>query len=217
MLKAEVEAASVVVLGRFNPAIFQPIWFGVQNLITPKDAESAKLVVIHPEIAAFSTGWFSLQVTVDRLQIETTNPIFYPLIRDLTTGTFGILSHTPVTRMGINTRRHYKSESEQEWNAIGNSLAPKAPWKEVLEAPGMRALVMWGKRPGTAAEKIEVRVEPESHGRDDRRIMVATNHEYVLRKGEGAVHINELLNAEWDGALAYGRSAAESLLKVNIP
>ncbi len=217
MMKAEIENASVVVLGSFNPAIFQPAWFGAQGLITGEEVTAAKLGMVHPEIAIFSTAWFSLQVTSDRFQIETVTPDSYPLLRDLVTGTFTILSQTPVARMGLNTRRHYRFDAEEKWHAVGHLLAPKEPWAGVLNAPGMRALVMWGQREGTAASKIEVRVESESHGRPDYRIFVATNHDYVLRGEGGTLHICELITAEWDDILAYGRTTAESLLRVGMP
>jgi hypothetical protein len=156
VLKAEVESASIVVLGRVNPAIFQPTWFSLQDLVPAEIASSANIRIIAPEIAAFSTSWFSLQVTRDRLQFETVNPDSYLPLRVLAIGTFGILSHTPVVKFGINTRRHYRYESIKEWHAVGHALAPKEPWKDVLSDPGMRTLIMWGQRPGTMAEKVEV-------------------------------------------------------------
>jgi hypothetical protein len=217
VLKAAIENASVVVLGRFNPAIFQPTWFRLQGLVPEAIASSAEIRIITPEIAAFSASWFSLQVTRDRFQLETVNPDSYPLLRDLAIGTFSILNHTPVGKIGINTRRHYRYESEKEWHAVGHGLAPKDPWKGVLNDPGVRALIMWGQRPGTKAERVEVRVEPDSRDRSEFYIIIITNHEYKLPEVDGALQVNEILAAEWDDALAYGRSAAETLLTRDMP
>jgi hypothetical protein len=213
MQKAEKENVSIVIIGSFNPAIFQPSWFGAQHLIEPEVANAAKVSVIHPEITEFSTDWFRLLVTRDRFQLETASPDAYPLVRDLALGTFELLNHTPVSRIGLNTVIHYRLESETAWHAIGHKLAPKDIWAGILESPGMRVIVMWGQRPGTKADKVDVRVEPDFSFKPGFGIIVAVNHEYILRKEDGSAHIAEILKEEWDSMLIYGHTTAEQLLR----
>src|SRR5438067_10758454 len=43
MKSPETENASIVMVGSFNPAIFQPLWLGTQDLIRRKEAEDAKI------------------------------------------------------------------------------------------------------------------------------------------------------------------------------
>lgn len=45
----EIDGSSIVVLGSFNPAIFHPLWFKINQLIRPEEADSAKLEVTHPQ------------------------------------------------------------------------------------------------------------------------------------------------------------------------
>jgi len=47
---AEISGASIVLLGSFNPPIFQPQWFARQNLLQPTLAEKAKINFITPVI-----------------------------------------------------------------------------------------------------------------------------------------------------------------------
>ena len=37
----ELEGASVVLIGAFNPGIFQPAWLGANKLIRPEEVEAA--------------------------------------------------------------------------------------------------------------------------------------------------------------------------------
>ena len=62
-------SASVVLVGKFNPAIFSPAWIAEIGLVDPKAAESAKLQVIHPDIAIFEVGGFSFDVRQNRFSV----------------------------------------------------------------------------------------------------------------------------------------------------
>ena len=41
--KSELDDAAVVLLGKFNPAIFQPAWLGATNLVRKEEADGAKI------------------------------------------------------------------------------------------------------------------------------------------------------------------------------
>jgi hypothetical protein len=55
----EIDAASVVMVGSFNPTIFQPLWLGAQKLIRAEEAETAKITTIQAELTDFSTAALS--------------------------------------------------------------------------------------------------------------------------------------------------------------
>jgi hypothetical protein len=61
--QAELEGLTIVVVGSFNPAIFHPAWFSRCNLIRQEEADSAKVEIVHSEVAQFSGDWFSVQRT----------------------------------------------------------------------------------------------------------------------------------------------------------
>src|SRR4051812_22493691 len=90
------EDVSIVFLGRFNPAIFHPLWLAGNNLIRKEEAESGKIDVIHAEAAVFRTEWLILQCTTDQLSLVTFDPTKYAPLRDLAVGICKVLEHTPI-------------------------------------------------------------------------------------------------------------------------
>jgi hypothetical protein len=57
-LESELDTVSVVLLGAFNPAIFQPMWFAAQELLSREDAENANLKVIHNDLTKLKNDSF---------------------------------------------------------------------------------------------------------------------------------------------------------------
>lgn len=161
----QVNGASIVLAGSFNPTIFQPQWFARQNLLPQAEADAAKILVLVPQICDFETERFRVQVTTERFAAFSkpdANPV--PL-RDLVLGTFFILEHTPVTAIGLNRHMHFELGTVEQWHALGDRLVPKEPWRDILKTgrPGMRTLVIEGMMDGSedpAGPKLTVKVEP---------------------------------------------------------
>jgi hypothetical protein len=53
--KPEIEGVGIVLVGSFNPRIFQPAWFAAENLIREEEEQAAKIELIHRQVAIFST------------------------------------------------------------------------------------------------------------------------------------------------------------------
>lgn len=157
----KIQGHSIILLGNFNPIIFQPAWFSAKELLAQAEAEAAKVEIIHPDAAIFSLEWMRLEVTRERLMVETTQESYYEVIRDLILGMFSLLSHTPLKKMGINTNMHFLIENEEQWHNIGHRLAPKDLWKDILQSPGMGSLTMIEstRRDGLKGS-ISVKIEP---------------------------------------------------------
>ncbi len=164
MGKAEIkiEAVTIVLRGNFNPAIFQPRWFSAQGLIADSTADAAQIQLIHGQICAFAVDSFDIQVTEDRFMAATSDAAFYDPLRDLVLGTFSILKHTPLHQMGLNWSVHLQASTEDKWNQIGDTLAPKAFWEPLLEKPGMLSLSIRSIRPDNYKGQINVKVEPST-------------------------------------------------------
>jgi hypothetical protein len=72
-IEPELSELLIVLVGNFNPTIFQPSWLVRHGLITDGAAQSADISVIHPDITAFSIeSLFTLQVERERLTIGRT-------------------------------------------------------------------------------------------------------------------------------------------------
>lgn len=213
----EIWGRSVVLVGRFNPSIFHPQWFARVDLLPKEEADNAELHIGSPDIIGFGTDWFNCQVTLDRFQVSTLRSDMEEPLRDLVVGTLQVLTHVPITACGLNVDAHRSTRTEQQWHALGHTLTPKSFWSEHLRDPGMRSLVIQGRRPaGTGGGAIVVKVEPSV--RVDPGIYVQWNDHFDLTVSEettwaestragptspedwigSAPRIIEIIEREWD-------------------
>ena len=123
--------ASVVLLGSFNPMIFQPAWFARHKMIGDKEAEeAANLVQFQGQVVEFKVDAFELNVQSDRFIIGSLDD--HPEhIKDLVISCFGKhLPHTPVRAIGINRSIHFNAGDFDATEYVGSQLAPKDAWGE---------------------------------------------------------------------------------------
>lgn len=143
----EIFGASVVLVGDFNPAIFTPDWLEKHQLLGAADAEFARNnegTVITHQVTRFETEWFVLQVLEQQFSISSKGNVTDSL-KDLVTGIFSLLIHTPVKGLGLNSTAHFKIDTEENYHKIGNVLAPKDIWKSVFDKnthPGLENLAI---------------------------------------------------------------------------
>jgi hypothetical protein len=200
--QSELQGVTVVFLGDFNPKIFQPAWFAAEDLIRKREAEEATLEIIHPEVVSFTLEWLKLQVTRERFFVSTTQEPYHEVLRDLILGTFGLLRHTPIQKMGINRDMHFRMPSEDAWHAFGHRLAPKALWQGILDTPGMRSLSMEGRRPDAYKGYIRVQVEPSVRIHPGVYIKINDHYEVEdLRSVVGCEEILTLFERSWTESL----------------
>src|SRR5207244_4594832 len=93
----EIQGLTVVLLGSFNPRIFDPWWFAKEGLVQEDEAENADVAVMTSALTNFSLGWLRLHAEAERVQVSATQPQYYDALRDLLLGTFSILRHVPLT------------------------------------------------------------------------------------------------------------------------
>ena len=147
-LTSDLEEISLVLLGSFNPAIFQPAWFARMELMRDEETGEASIEIIRPEIVSFRAGDLSVVVLQNKFQIETTAPEVGTVIRDLVLGSFKILEHTPMSAMGINRNMHFRIKTEAEWHKIGHRLVPEERFDGLLEDAGTLSVSVRGRRIG---------------------------------------------------------------------
>jgi hypothetical protein len=207
------DLVSIVLLGRFNPAIFQPAWLAAKGLIRDGEASGAKVEVIHPEIAQFRADWLHISVTTDRFVASTSDAAQRAPLRDLVLGVFELLDQTPTTRMGLNRTMHVDLGGEDRWHALGHLLAPKAPWAGILEKPGMRTVLLEGIRSDGRPGRTFFRVEPSQ--KYVHSAFMDVNCEYHLdpkSPGEGTSYFVACLRADWERVMQQAREGIDKLL-----
>jgi hypothetical protein len=213
-IEPEISAAAIVMVGFFNPQIFQPFWLANHGVISEREAETARVGFIHPEITQFNIeGEFSIQVERERFVIDRA---IAPLVRiaDVVCRIFGeLLPHTPVRQLGINRHVHFDVGSFSARDQIGIKLAPREPWGEFgrlvsagegAKHGGLQSLTMVQKdvadRPGGW---IQAKIEPSNViGGARTGIYMEVDDHYDLGKGEGAEEIVEIVRNRFDASLA---------------
>lgn len=207
----EIEGTSVVLLGNFNPSIFQPAWLAAHGLIRAEEAETAKIHVVHPQLSSFTAEWLTLQVTEDKFGASTSDVAHYEPLRDLVLGIFALLEHTPFSQMGINRQMHYKMPSEEFWDDFGHFLAPKAAWQDILVQPGLRSLTIQGLRKEIPDATMYVKVEPSV--KVHFGVYIETNEHRETSGTDAAKKLMNTLKDSWQGSQAYAKRLAEHLLE----
>src|SRR4051794_27085336 len=113
----EQRASTIVLVGSFNPRIFQPLWFSARELLSEADVDAQSLVLTDG-LSVFETEYVSFLCAQDRCQFATTAHTPTPdVIRDLAIGAFSILRDTPIWECGINHSAHVPA-SVRRWDHV---------------------------------------------------------------------------------------------------
>ena len=107
-LQIKSQKQNIVLIGDFNPHIFQPHWFAYHKLLGEDECKSAKIDIVHSDITIFRLDWLKFEITRERVVAMTSFDQYYEVLRDLIIGTFNILTHTPIRMMGINNIADFK-------------------------------------------------------------------------------------------------------------
>jgi hypothetical protein len=185
----DIDSASVVVKGHFNPTIFSPAWLAVEGIISKEDSAEATIEIIAPQIAVIQLPWVRCQVDDTSLQLTTADPQEFLRLRDLGVAILNVLRHTPVGAVGLNRAVHFGVSDPQRWHAIGDTLAPKEPWDGVLDVVGTGSVTVQGVRPDDYLGHVQVTVEPSM--RVQPGIFVAYNDHHLLQKSERRIRSRE--------------------------
>ncbi len=211
-----VQAASIVLLGSFNPRLFQPLWLATQDLVSATEADRAEIQLISPALTILNVGPFSLQVLDDRFVAETIHIPYFSPLRDLVVGIFRLLRHTPARALGINRSMHFKPEENLSWRGFDASVQASVPWTEALTEPEMVGLDLRSRRDNSPVEGyVQLHLEPSQ--REKEGIFIRVNDHYQVA-GEnsqaGLQSITEIVAAEFTQSLDRSLSLAKRTLEV---
>lgn len=210
--KLEVDGAIILLVGDFNPKIFQPAWLAARGLIRPEEADAATVAVVHHDLTDFTSGWLSVQVLPERFQASTSETAQIKPLCDLVEGIFTLLEHTPVRAMGINRMSHYKLPNADKYRAFGDMLAPKAVWERHFAEPLLVSQTMTGKRPGKASKFFQLKVERSVKVTPFGVYFQSNEHfEHASDQTEVSSFV-ERIRADAAESLEFGRRVAEGLL-----
>ena len=225
-VETELDTISIVLIGAFNPAIFHPLWFAAQEMLSREDAEAAEVAVIHKDLTQFQARQVKISVEHQRF-VATCAAIHRNIVRDLVLSCFGrVLVHTPLGLMGINRELHFNCGSERNRSAFGFAIAPLEPWgkwgeeiaknvKEDKRRGGMmRIQIREEPRPDKFTGYVQVEVQPSALIRNMSGIWVQTNDHFQFENNEEhpAQEAMETLETVWESANAKAESIIEDIM-----
>jgi len=215
---------SVVILGRMNPAIFSPAWLRLNDVITEKQLEAAKVNLIHNDVTDFEIDTFKMQITPQRFSIATGELPYLRLV-DVARKIFGdILTHTPVTFFGVNLQLHFDLESFDRRTALGRSLAPTEPWTkwgkrlnsdDPQRVGGMRTLTMEESRPSgrSPGSYRRVQIEPSlKPGLERSGVFMAINDHFACAESPSTGLIVKTLQENFDQSIEMSRTIVSDMM-----
>ena len=138
MFSPERKEYSCVLIGDFNPAMFQPEWFYKNNIISLEDVDYARdqssncPIIITPQLTVFKTSQLTIKIEQKKFCVIANKE---PLIslKDFILKTFEKLSSFIIIAYGFNYSAHYGLESPEIFQMVGDRLAPKQYWKRLLK------------------------------------------------------------------------------------
>ena len=213
MANLEISGVSVVLLGKFNPKIFQPAWFGAEGLLPKTETEQTEDLLVHSEMTVFKTPWLRLQASTERFTLTIDSESHEKVLRDLIVSTFTLLRHTPIKALGINVDQHWKFETPDKWNAFGDALAPKEVWRGFMKDPGLLKLTMLDKEvrkspPGS------IRVDVEGSNRVQPGVYAVVNNHFEWSSLAGAAGAISVIENHFDSAIKEGREIIKKLISI---
>lgn len=102
MIKYESSGCTFVLLGNFQPAIFQPKWLATKGLFSESEAEIAEIFAISKNLSIFSVAYIKFECFDNRLVISTPYENRFEVARDLVVGLISLLPDMIVDKLGIN-------------------------------------------------------------------------------------------------------------------
>lgn len=215
LIQPENSSVSIVLVGSFNAVIFNPDWFFANGLLNKTDLEKAEVEVVHRNATVFKVGE-RLRIIVEpaRFIAETSEPPFINLC-DLVFKTFKeVLTHTPISQLGINRQVHFSVGDETIRDKIGKKLAPQDAWGEWARSiQGRTAEKRGGLISLTMAQKdledresgrIQAQVGPSPLVKDGTGIFMVVNDHYEIPSKTsvaGATEIMDLLVKQFDKSI----------------
>lgn len=212
--KLQVETFSIVLIGKFNPAIFQPFWFSSKGLLGENETKNANINIIHPEIARYSIdNWLDIEVTKNRCEFKSKMQPYFSSLIDLVVSTFKLLCETPIDAFGINNIFEVSLSSEKEYYDFGKKLTPLELWKDSLTDPRLLTLeILEQKIKDYENASRRVRISPCDPSKNiTYGVMINVNNHFVLtdQKSSSAVSI---LENKADTIREYSQTIADTML-----
>lgn len=207
------QEASIVVVGAFNPTIFNPDWLLRHELISDDAMGDVNIEIIHRDVSRFSLGWLSIEVVFNRFTARTNDPSYFLPLQDLVVSLFSILNQIPVKQLGMNRTFELSLPDQETWHKLGDTLAPKDIWKKFLpERVGLMSLKVTSPRDDNLTGNLNVTIEPSKLADIQNGIHFSTNSHVELDPDDNA-SIKNVLFEYWESTLDQSSDMSNAIIE----
>lgn len=225
-------SSAIVAVGSFNPAILTPDWLEKNQLIGSADAASARScanLIISQQVTVYETDWFALQILDNQFSLTSKGALSLTL-RDLASGIFSLVPHTPITAVGLNFLGDYKVPSLDQYHKVGDVLAPKDIWSKLYPpeefAVGMMSVVVRvqsGKREDNFPETQSphhrnITVQPSNRISNAIFLQMNDHRQISAMKSEmtSAELVAKIIAEEWEASWNHAQHVFGSILDIAL-
>lgn len=221
--------SAIVLVGHFNPAIFQPQWFERYKILPIQDTQWAegqkpktteiddkhghKIVIGEVPNFFMNPGQAELNFPTQRIHVDpikfvcsTTKREHFSLIKETTTKTFMLLEHSPVRQLGNNFEAHWKFE-KSSLSVLRNIFAKDS--EAIRKALGKDFSVGGTIKFDKNDSKITMSFDASRSLEDG--IFIKANFHREIKTAQASEAVN-LLNENYDGDIADFINCAKNLL-----
>lgn len=206
-----LKLTTVVVLGNFNPAIFQPEWFLKHDLLPRDEVEAATRagsgpvpLIVTNNLCQVPFRSTRLQVSNERWELSTERPDWSQDLGGIVSSVFAQLRETPVRTVGFNVIEHRPPHGSPADDVIA-SWVPLAPLGTLVGAnPRLGAKV----RSDWADFRAMVQFEPSEIRPGG--LFVSQNFEAAV---ESTAELARILG-RWHDVLVRAKVVAERLSRI---
>ena len=193
----ENKSLAIIILGNFNPSIFQPFWLAKKKLITEEEAQDAKVDIIHNELVVFSLGWAKIDVRLDRFEISTNSEPYFSVLKDLVVGIFFYLKETPAKAIGINYVFKLGLQDEKRYYDFGNKVAPLSNWDFMNDSRLTSIEVLERERSDGAPGHYRIRIESDQSVKFGVSVLMNDHFDLKHTSKENSSEILQVIETKW--------------------
>jgi len=232
-----INTASIVLRGVFEVSVLSPQNLADQGLIDANELADATQKFSANNISVLETKRIKFIGNQQLLQFTAQEADDFEPLRDLASGALRLLDSSQLSVLGINHDIHFATANPAAWHAVGDALAPKGIWDDILKLAGTASITIQGERAGKYAGYTQVTVQPSnlvkqgvfvSHNDhytleiNDNPVSTRDQFEAVLRQAptvsseKVSIAIN-ILNEEWEPSMTRSLAAIERVAKQAQP
>lgn len=223
VFKPERKRYSIVLLGDFNPAMFQPEWFCRNDILSVEDVNFAKdqekdPVIVTPQATFFKTPQLDVTIKSDRFEVIASKEP-YLMAKDFMTKVLDKLGSYTITAYGFNVGAHYPIDSAKTYQLIGDRLAPKKYWVDLLKDEvsgdkrnsGLLSLQMHKKK-DDGSGSITMLFQPSSQFNPG--VFISSNdHSEMKEEDQSAEIVMEMIESRFESTIKNLFALQETVLE----